>query len=244
MQQSNIKTAVVTGASQGIGKAIASALAQDGKNVVIAGRNPDKLEAEASQFGATRGTVRFAVLDLTDHDSIANFSNKVRSFSPTLDILVHCAGAYARNAFDRANDECFSQLLQTNVIGPSMLTRTLLPDLKKSSGDIVFVNSSVVFSHSEFVGEYAATKHAMRGIANALRAEVNKDGVRVLSIFPGRTATPGQESIFAQEGKKYYPDQLLQSNDIAEVILACINLPATAEVVDLHIRPRYQTPNS
>jgi NADP-dependent 3-hydroxy acid dehydrogenase YdfG len=97
------------------------------------------------------------------------------------------------------------------------------------------MNSSV--GSAPEVGFYSASKHALKAFADTLRAEANPAGVRVLSVYPGRTATPMQESIFAAEGRSYDPSRLLQPEDVAEMVLAALCLPRTAEVTDLHIRP-------
>jgi NADP-dependent 3-hydroxy acid dehydrogenase YdfG len=87
------------------------------------------------------------------------------------------------------------------------------------------------------VSQYAATKHALKAIADSLRAEVNTYGVRVLSIYPGRTATPMQAAVYKMEGKTYEPEKLMQPKDVAEVVMDALSLPRTAEVTDIHIRP-------
>jgi NADP-dependent 3-hydroxy acid dehydrogenase YdfG len=87
------------------------------------------------------------------------------------------------------------------------------------------------------VSQYAATKHALKAVADSLRAEVNSQGIRVLSVYPGRTATPTQESLHALEGKPYRPTRLLQPEDVAAVVMNALCLPRTAEVTDIHIRP-------
>jgi NADP-dependent 3-hydroxy acid dehydrogenase YdfG len=85
------------------------------------------------------------------------------------------------------------------------------------------------------------TKHALRAIADSLRGEVNPDGVRVLSVYLGRTASEMQERIHQMEGRPYRPELLLQPQDVASVILNALSLPRTAEVTDIHIRPMLKT---
>ena len=87
------------------------------------------------------------------------------------------------------------------------------------------------------MGAYASTKHALRAIADSLREEVNETGVRVLSVYLGRTASPMQAAIHAAEGKQYRPADLLQPSDVAAMILAALALPRTAEVTELSVRP-------
>ena len=87
------------------------------------------------------------------------------------------------------------------------------------------------------MAQYAATKHALRALADALREEVNERGVRVLSVFLGRTASRMQQAVHQHEKRPYNPGRLLQPSDVASMVLAALRLPRTAEVTDLHIRP-------
>jgi NADP-dependent 3-hydroxy acid dehydrogenase YdfG len=101
----------------------------------------------------------------------------------------------------------------------------------------VFVNSSIVSRAAQEAGQYAATQHALKGVADSLRQEINPEGVRVLSIYPGRTATARQASIHAAEGKSYRPEQLIQPEDVAFIVVSALKVARTAEVTDIHIRP-------
>jgi NADP-dependent 3-hydroxy acid dehydrogenase YdfG len=109
--------------------------------------------------------------------------------------------------------------------------------LKASRGQIVFINSSAVLTPKPNAGQYAATKHALKAVADSLRAEVNDDGLRVLSVYPGRTASPMQVLVHQFEGRECYPERLLQPEDVATAVINALSLPRTAEVTDLHIRP-------
>jgi len=84
-------------------------------------------------------------------------------------------------------------------------------------------------------------KHALRGFADHLRAEVNDEGIRVLSVFLGRTATPMQERIYAAEGKPYDPRRLLQPKDVAAAVIEAVSLPQSAELMEIRIRPRVKS---
>jgi NADP-dependent 3-hydroxy acid dehydrogenase YdfG len=109
--------------------------------------------------------------------------------------------------------------------------------LQVGPGQIVFINSSVGLKAVGGVSQFAATQHSLKAIADSLRDEVNPDGIRVLNVFPGRTATPRQESIFQREGRTYHPELLLQPEDIAAVVVNSLTLPRTAEVTEISIRP-------
>ena len=109
--------------------------------------------------------------------------------------------------------------------------------LKARQGQIVFINSSVGLGAKANVGQYAATKHALKAIADSLREEVNGDGVRVLSVFVGRTATRMQEAIHGMEGRAYRPERLMRPEDVATVVINVLSLPRSAEVTDIVMRP-------
>jgi NADP-dependent 3-hydroxy acid dehydrogenase YdfG len=136
-----------------------------------------------------------------------------------------------------ADIEDLDRQYRTNVRGPYLLTQALLPLLRECHGQIVFMNSTVGLEARAGVGQYAATQHALRAIADALRAEVNADGVRILSVYLGRTATARQAHIFRLEGRRYAPELLVQPADVAHMVMAALLVPRTAEVTEIRMRP-------
>lgn len=229
------QSAVVTGASSGIGQAIALALAGEGLAVRLVGRDTERLEAVARAAKARTRDVGWSAVDIADPRQVEDYARQLAD--EPVAVLVHSAGLYARGAHaDRTADD-YDRVFAANVAGPMRLTQGLLPTLRRTQGQIVFINSTQGLSPSAGVGLFAATQHALRAMADTLRDEVNADGIRVLSVYPGRTATPRQERIFAMEGRAYAPDRLLQSEDIATMIVASLKLPRTAEVTNLTIRP-------
>jgi short-subunit dehydrogenase len=114
----------------------------------------------------------------------------------------------------------------------------MLPLLVASRGQIVFINSTAgLTANRAEIGQYAATKYGLRAIADSLREEVNPCGVRVTSVYLGRTASPMQEALHREEGKSYEPQMLLQSGDVASVVIQSLVLPRTAEITDITLRP-------
>jgi NADP-dependent 3-hydroxy acid dehydrogenase YdfG len=152
-------------------------------------------------------------------------------------VLVLNAGVIHLGRTEDAALDDFSEQLTSNVLAPYAVTQTCLPLLFASRGQIVFVNSSAGKSASPGVGQFSATQHAMRAVADTLRGEINDRGVRVTVIHPGRTATPRQASIHAHEGRDYKPELLMQPGDVAAAVLSVLTLPATAEITELAIRP-------
>jgi NADP-dependent 3-hydroxy acid dehydrogenase YdfG len=232
------ETAVVTGASSGIGRAIAVRLADVCTRVCLLGRDRGRLAGTADAVASlSRAEALVYPLDLTaDHD-IARLARWVGAELGGLDVLVHSAGLIRHGAVARAPVQDLDAHYALNVRAPYLLTQALLPHLALRRGQIVFVNSSAGVAARGGVGQYAATKHALKALADSLRDEVNPLGVRVLSIYPGRTATPMQAHVHASEGRGYRPERLLQPADIAEMLLHALLLPRSAEVTDLHLRP-------
>lgn len=230
-------TAVITGASSGIGEAIAAALASAGGSLCLVGRNRDRLEAVAARARRTARSVLPFVADLTVDASIGDLARCLRREFDGLDILVHCAGAYATGSIESSPVGQLDELYRTNVRAPFALTQALAPLLRLRRGQVVFINSSQGLQAKGNTGPYAATKHALKALADSLRQEVNPDGIRVLSIYPGRTATPTMRALHESEGNPYRPELLLQPADVAQAVMNALMMPRTAEITNVEIRP-------
>lgn len=228
-------TALVTGAAGGIGGAIVGALASRGVAVGLVGRRRARLARISESLGERPHFVFEA--DLASDPAVRATARSFLRRYGRLDVLVHSDGTHASSPLEYARVRDFDRLWSTNVRSPFLLTQLLLPALRASSGQIVFVNSSVGLETRAGVGQYSATQHALRALAETLRAELNTEGIRVLNVFPGRTATDRQRKIFRDEGRPYEPERLLQPEDIARVIVDTLALPRTAEVTDIQIRP-------
>ncbi len=212
------RIAVASGAGSGIGKAIALALARQSARLCMIERNPITLAEVVAAVKPFSDVTDFQI-DLTSDKSleplVCHFEDIGR-----LDVLIHCAGVIHE---DRMEDACVENLdLQyaTNVRGPYLLTKRLLPLLRTSRGQIVFINSGAGLSAKRpEAAQYAATKHALRAIADSLREELNPKGIRVLSVYLGRIATPMQEALSREQGTAYHPEMPLQPEDVASVVV-------------------------
>jgi NADP-dependent 3-hydroxy acid dehydrogenase YdfG len=230
------RVCVVTGASSGIGRAIAVALANAGATVWAVARRADELRAAAALVRGT-GRIHPYPADLSIDRDVESLARELGTGGAGLDVLVHSAGAYLRDRIDAAPVDGLDLQYNVNVRAPYLLTQTLLPALKASRGQILFINSTVIFGAAEGVGQFAASQHALRSLADTLRQEVNGDGIRVASIYPGRTATDRQARIHAQEGKRYVPEKLLRPVDVADLALMIVTVPPTVEITDVRVRP-------
>src|SRR5687767_12158162 len=231
------RVVVVTGAGGGIGKAVVKALVDRDGTVCAIGRTLSRMETLCrEQNRSSRVTIHAA--DFRLEEDVRRVCADCLAAHPRVDALIHCAGVFDLQRLDRAPLEELDRQYRVNVRAPLQITQFLLPSLKSCRGDIVFVNSSAGLAARADIGHYSASKHALRAIADSLRAEVNAEGVRVLSIYPGRTASAMQEHAFSLEGRRYTPESLLQPEDVASVIVHALELPPTAEVTEISIRPR------
>ncbi len=236
----NERIVVVTGASSGIGKAIALNLAAQGATICLVGRNLTTLELVAENARMVTSLTKSYQVDLTIDSDIQNLKVLLEQDFGCIDILIHSAGIFSMGTIEYASVEDFDKQYKVNVRAPYLLTQTLLPMLKLRCGQIVFVNSSVGLRTKANLSQYSAAKHALKAIADTLRDEVNAYGIRVLSVYPGRTATPMQAIVHKMEGKIYQPERFMQTDDVAKVIMNILTLPRNVEVTDINIRPFYK----
>jgi NADP-dependent 3-hydroxy acid dehydrogenase YdfG len=211
------KVALVTGASSGIGQALVLALAAAGAGVILSGRSQARLAALADAAGRAGGNIMPCAGDLNDPRTIEDLLGAVTSGLGGLDILVHAACRRSSGAPDKAQAADLPALLATNVLATYRLTHALLPHLQqRQQSDIVFINASLGPGA-------AAAEQARKAIADSTRTAFNAHGIRVLSVFCGETID------------RTCP---LPPAHVAEIVLAALQLSRTAEVTDLHLRPR------
>src|SRR5204863_10153273 len=164
-------------------------LGSGGAGVWLVARHAEALEATAAAAARRAGGPACSQpLDVGNDEDLERLRDRLAKESHGLDILVHGAGTHFLGAVADAPIAQFDQQYRVNVRGPYLLTQLLLPLLRQRRGQIVFVNSTVGLQARAGIGAYAASKHALRAVADALREEVNPDGIRVLSVYPGRTA--------------------------------------------------------
>jgi short-subunit dehydrogenase len=154
-------------------------------------------------------------------------------------VLVHSAGLFRHGPILETSLEDWAALSAVNLHAPMVLTASCRSALLAGGADVVFINSTAGLRPGLGNGAYAASKHALRAAADTLRQELGAKGIRVISVFPGRTDTPMQQQVLAAEGRT--AGALLQAGDVAEMILAALRLPRRAEIPELILRPRNHT---
>ncbi|WP_228983853.1 SDR family oxidoreductase [Streptomyces sp. DH12] len=225
-------THLITGAGSGIGAAVARRLHARGDELVLLARDAGR----AKELAELHPGARTLVGDLADPDRLSwAFSHQ--ELPDRLDTLLHVAGVVDLGPVGELSTKTWRAQLDVNLVAPAELTRLLLPQLRVSQGHVVFVNSGAGLHANADWSAYAASKHGLRALAEALRAEERPHGVRVTSVYPGRTASPMQAKVHRQEGKEYDASRLMDPESVATTILTAVDLPRDAEIQDLTVRP-------
>jgi NADP-dependent 3-hydroxy acid dehydrogenase YdfG len=233
-------TAVVTGASSGIGAATARTLAAAGFHVFCAARRADRVEALASEIGGTA-----VVCDVTSEDSVAALAAQV---GDRLDVLVNNAGgAFGSSPVAQADSDEWRRMFEVNVIGLVQVTRALLPALVASgAGVILNVGSTAGRIAYEGGGGYTAAKHGTQVVTETLRLELWDQPVRVCEIAPGMVKTD-EFALVRFHGDRERAEAIydgvaepLTAEDVADAIGWMVTRPAHVNIDELVIRPRAQ----
>lgn len=227
-----MSTHLITGAGSGIGTAVAQRLLDRGDELWLLARDAGRAKQLAQRFPGARTLVG----DLAEPARLS-WALSQQSVPDRIDTLLHVAGVVELGGIGELTPKAWKETLAVNLMSPAELTRLVLPQLRVAKGHVVFVNSgSGLTAHASW-GAYAASKHGLKALADALRHEEHGNGVLVTSVYPGRTATPMQAKVHQQEGKDYDPGRWIAPESVATAILMAIDLPRDAEINDLTVRP-------
>ena len=233
------KTAVVTGASSGIGEVTSRLLAKKGCNVVLAARREDRLNALAAELGALA-----VPTDVTEPAACAALVARALERFGSLDILVNNAGLGLYGSIADGNPEDWRKMFDVNVLGVLYVTRAAVRRmLERGSGDIVFVSSLAGRRVPRADGTvYAATKHAITAVAEGLRMDVHDKGIRVINVEPGLVRTEFPESSYPS-AQRYYAEKEyapLEAEDVAAAVVYALEQPPRVSVNEIMVRPTEQ----
>ena len=229
--------AVVTGASSGIGKACCYALAKAGVIVCLLGRNLNELTKIESEIKELSPLSKSIQVDLFSDEEIDEAVSRIKKEFNIVHLLVHSAGIYSIGAVKEAPVHDFDDLYKINVRAPYLLTQKLLSLVDKKLGQIVFINSTVAMDAKSNLSQYCATKFALKALADSLRIEINSEGIKVLTIYPGRTASPMQEKVCEYEGIEYNEANMIQAEELAELLVSTLKMSRNSEITDISLRP-------
>lgn len=228
MKQTCARVALLTGASGGIGAAIARRLAEEGFCLALCGRNEEKLAAVRASIPASDEKILLLPGDLTDEAYQAACFSAVQAHFGGLDVLINCAGMAQNEPFETIRPEAFDAIMTLNCRVPFFMCQRALPLLRQSAAASI-INIASVTAHKGYVQQsaYAASKHALAGFTKALAAEVYQQGIRVHLISPG--------GVFTDMVRISRPDltgqDMILPEDIAE-ITAFLLLHRTNAVID------------
>ncbi len=227
--------ALVTGATEGIGRAIAEALCQGGYSVAITARTESRLrEALAELTAAGHRATGFAA-DVSDPAAVARLVEHTERELGAIDVLINNAGIGILGPIDDMSLEEWDRVFAVNVRSLFLLCKAVLPGMRaKHQGDIVNIASLAGKNGLANGAAYSASKHAVVGFGRSLMAEVRKDGIRVVTVCPGSvdTALLRDQSVL-----KPNFDRILRPADVAAVVVDVLQLPRRALINEIEIRP-------
>ena len=224
----NIKglKAIITGGSKGLGKATAVALAKEGVDVAITGRNESTLKETVTELKALGVNATYAKFDVGNYDDVKTGIKSIISDFGSVDILVNNAGIATFGSFNDMPVSEWSQIIQTNVMGVYYVTKEVLPFLlENNKGDIINISSTAGLSGNANISAYSASKFAVIGLSESLMKEVRKNNIRVCTLTPSTIATDMALELGITDGNE---DKVLQPEDFAELIVAGLKLPRRA----------------
>lgn len=230
------KTVVVTGASKGIGKALAIGLAKEGANLAISARSGDVLGKVAEEVRSLGVDAHAFTGDMSVEKDIKEFVRLSVDKFGGLDILINNSGTGHFHAVAEFPTSDWDAMFNLNVRGLFIATRESLPHLRKAAESVI-VNVASIAGKNAFKGGggYAATKHAVLGFSRCLMLEERDNGVRVLAICPGSVRTAFFDS--HQDVSQSRLDNMLRPDDVADSVIHMIRLPQRAMVSEIDIRP-------
>lgn len=232
MTQLQYKVAVVTGASSGIGKGIATALAERQVQLVLAGRNEARLEETANHLKETyNAQVETVITDVTQRQQVEQLVERAKSHYGHLDVIVNSAGQMLSPAITDGDVEAWETMIDVNVKGTLYGINAALPHFKKQgSGHIINIASISGFEVTKQSTMYSATKAAIHTITQGLEKELARTGIRVTSISPGMVDTPMGSGDFGDRKK-------LEAKNIAEAVVYALEQPSHVNVNEITVRP-------
>ncbi|HWP38515.1 MAG TPA: SDR family NAD(P)-dependent oxidoreductase [Gemmatimonadales bacterium] len=226
---------VVTGATEGIGRAIATALANRGARLALCARTPLNVERVVRELRAHGATAVGQACDVSDPGQVRRFADFVRHELGPPDVLVNNAGiGHFVDVADMSLEQ-FDETFAVNVRGVFLMTKAFLPDMqRRGRGDIVNIASLAGRNAVAGAAAYAASKHAVLGFSKSLMLEVRRHGIRVIAICPGTVVTPfaGKSGLDIER-----PEQKLTPEDVAHAVIATLEAADRAMISELDIRP-------
>lgn len=216
------KTALVTGAGKGIGRAVALALAAEGVNVGLMARTEGDLQQVSQEIEALGVKVAFATADVAQMDQVEAAVQTLTNSLGSFDILINNAGTGKFGKFLELTPEEWKNIIDVNLMGVYYVTRAVLPQLiEKNGGDVINISSTAGQKGAPVTSAYSASKFGVLGLTESLALEVRKHNIRVSALTPSTVAT---ELAFKENLTDGNPEKVMQPEDLAEFIVAQLKL--------------------
>lgn len=234
------KVVVITGASSGIGEAVARLLAQHGAHVIIGARRVERLEELASWIRSEGGSVEYQPLDVTRLEEMQAIVDRARNHYGHVDVIINNAGVMPLSPLGALKIDEWNRMIDVNIRGVLHGIAAGLPIMKQQGfGQFINIASIGAYVVSPTAAVYCATKYAVRAISEGLRQEVGGD-IRVTLVSPGVTESELADTISDEEARnlmKEYRNISIPASAIAQSILYAINQPAEVDVNEIVVRP-------
>lgn len=228
MEKLTGKKALITGGGRGLGKATALALAAEGVDIAITGRNESVLQATVKKIEALGVKAFYAVFDVANAEDAKVGIAKIKAEFGEADILINNAGIAGYGTFLEMDPAQWQEILNVNVMGIYNVTREVLPDMiAKNTGDIINISSTAGLKGNAGMSAYSASKFAVIGLTESLMSEVRKHNIRVTTLLPSTIATDMTLELKFTDGN---PERVLQPEDFAELVVAQLKLNRRAFV--------------
>lgn len=226
------ETAVITGASSGVGKSLAIQLSDAGYKVVLAARSEDKLNAIAEEIQTKGGNCRVVPTDVSQPEQINNLKIEALEYGD-ISLVINNAGFGKFCKIEEATLEDWNSQMDVNLRASFLVSQAFIPGMKqRSKGILVFMNSVAGKKGYPYSAAYVASKYGMRGLADSLREELREDNIKVISIHPGAVDTPFWDGA----GVNFPREEMLDTATLAQSIVHTIQSPGNFTVEELVVR--------
>ena len=229
------RTVWITGASSGIGLALAENFASYGDIVIASARSREKLEDLQQRIRITKGRCEIVECDVQDSKSVAKAFESIEHTTAAIDILINNAGISSFKDFSSTDIDDFDQVISTNLRGSFLTTKAVLPGmLAHQKGMIINILSFVTKEVFPQSAAYTASKAGVEGMMNVLRSEVRRRGINIVNVYPGAVRTP----IWHPKVQEKYQTQMLETHQVASMIYDISVQPSSLAVEEIVLRPQ------
>ncbi len=236
------KVVVITGASSGLGEAAARLLSAQGATVVLGARRSDRLQSLANELSGSGGKALAVATDVTHRNQVKRLVDTAAQKFGRVDVMINNAGIMPRAPLERLTIDDWDRTIDVNIKGVLYGIAAALPHMKKQkSGHMIFVSSVAGHKIGPDFAVYAATKHAVRALAEGFRQEVKPYNIRTTIISPGAVATELPDSVtepdIAEKIRTYYDEIAIPAESFAQAVIFAMSQPEEVDVNEILFRP-------